>query len=67
MYLKISESLHNAPVVIAVELLSQRRYVPNVKSKYFIIAELVHNALVVMGSTAILTKQICGNCAVITV
>ena len=48
MYLKISESLHNAPVVIAVELLSQRRYVPNVKSKYFIIAELVHNALVVM-------------------
>ena len=30
------------------ESLSQRTYVPNVNSKYFNIAELLHNALVVM-------------------
>ena len=32
---------------MAAELLSQRTYVPNVKSKYFNLVELLHNALLV--------------------
>ena len=46
-YLNIAELLHNADLVMVVELLSQRTYVRNLKSKYFDIAELLHTALVV--------------------
>ena len=56
-YINIAELLPKALVVRVAGLLSERRYVPNVNSKYFIIAELSHNALVVIFRTGIVTKK----------
>ena len=52
-YFNKVELVHTALAVRVAELLSQRTYVPNMMSKYFIfyfIAELLLNALVVEGA-----------------
>ena len=62
-YINIAKLLQNVLIVLVGELLSERRYVPNVKSKYFNIAELLHNALVAMVAE-ILSQKTFAKCEV---